>query len=82
MLHARITSSNAALYIATDPTPYDLENLYGLAGGATNARARVDLQLGSRSSRDPEISAEVSTLVDRLSGHGVRVKLSALHPQR
>ena len=75
MLHARITSSHAALYIATDPTPYDLENLYSHAGAGTDA-ATVELQLEPRTSEDPEISAGLSTLVARLSVHGVRVRLS------
>ena len=46
MLQARITSPNGAFCIATDPTPYDLENLYGHAGAsATPVETAVELQL-------------------------------------
>src|SRR6185295_12011038 len=80
MLNARITSSNAALYIATDATPYDLETLYRHAAPGSPAPT-VELQVEPGASHDPEITADLSTLVHRLSDHGVRVRLSALDPR-
>ncbi len=85
MLEARITSPRGSLYIATEATPYDVQQLRGYVRGFRTANAhdlRLTLCIGPTT--PPHIATLVMALAQRLSREGIGVSLNdesvAPHP--
>jgi CheY-like chemotaxis protein len=76
MLEARITSPTGSLYIATEPTTYDVQQLLGHVRGFGTGNANdVRLTLCIGPTTPPNIANLVIALAQRLAGEGVGVSL-------